>query len=81
VPENRRLDVERPRAAGVPVWVTVIRTLDEAFVSLRRMFSACLGWPEPGWLAEAEQTWRVPPAGPRLRGHPRLARSLDGHWL
>jgi ABC-type Fe3+-hydroxamate transport system substrate-binding protein len=65
--ENRRLDVERLRAAGVPVWVTVIRTLDEAFASLRRMFTAGLGWPEPHWLAEAERTWRTPPAGPRLR--------------
>ena len=65
--ENRRLDVERLRAAGIPVWVTVIRTLDEAITSLRRMFSACLGWPEPDWLADAERVWRVPPAGPRLR--------------
>jgi ABC-type Fe3+-hydroxamate transport system substrate-binding protein len=65
--ENRLLDVQRLRAAGVPVWVTVIRTLDEAIASLRRMFTACLGWPEPGWLTAAERAWRVPPAGPRLR--------------
>jgi ABC-type Fe3+-hydroxamate transport system substrate-binding protein len=65
--ENRRLDVERLRAAGIPVWVTVIRTVDEAFASLRRMFTVGLGWPEPGWLTEAEQAWRTPPAGPRLR--------------
>ena len=36
--ENRRLDVERLRAAGVPVWVTVIRTVDQALDSLQRMF-------------------------------------------
>jgi ABC-type Fe3+-hydroxamate transport system substrate-binding protein len=65
--ENRRVDVERLRTAGIPVWVTVIRTLDEAFTSLRRMFSEALGWPEPAWLDEAEQTWRSPPPGPRLR--------------
>jgi ABC-type Fe3+-hydroxamate transport system substrate-binding protein len=65
--ENRRLDVQRLRAAGVPVWVTVIRTVDEAFASLRRMFTDCLGWPEPDWLTAAEQAWRTPPAGPRLR--------------
>jgi hypothetical protein len=65
--ENRRIDVERLRAAGIPVWVTVIRTLDEAIISLRRMFVACLGWPEPDWLSEAERAWRAPPAGPRLR--------------
>jgi len=65
--ENRRVDVERLRAAGVPVWVTVIRTLDEAFASLRRMFAVALGWPEPSWLAEAERVWREPAAGPRVR--------------
>ena len=45
--ENRRLDVERLRPADVPVWVTAIRTLDEAVTSLRRMFREALGWPEP----------------------------------
>jgi ABC-type Fe3+-hydroxamate transport system substrate-binding protein len=65
--ENRRLDVQRLRAAGIPVWVTVIRTLDEAFASLGRMFTAGLAWPEPEWLGEAERIWRTPPAGPRLR--------------
>jgi ABC-type Fe3+-hydroxamate transport system substrate-binding protein len=65
--ENRRVDVERLRAAGVPVWVTVIRTLDEAIASLRRMFADALGWPEPPWLAEAERAWRDPVHGPRVR--------------
>ena len=51
--ENRRVDVERLRAAGVTVWVTVIRTLDEAIASLRRMFAAGLGWEEPSWLGAA----------------------------
>jgi ABC-type Fe3+-hydroxamate transport system substrate-binding protein len=58
--ENRRLDVERLRAAGVPVWVTVIRTLDEAIASLRRMFGVALGWQEPPWLAEAARAWQLP---------------------
>ena len=62
--ENRRVDVERLRAAGIPVWVTAIRTLDQAFASLRRMFGDALGWPEPGWLAEAEQVWPPPPRPP-----------------
>lgn len=65
--ENRRIDVERLRAAGISVWVTVIRTLDEAFASLRRMFADGLGWPEPPWLAEAERAWRDPAPGPRIR--------------
>ena len=55
--ENRKLDVERLRAAGVPVWVTVIRSVDEALASLRRMFTEALGWPVPGWLDEADRTW------------------------
>ncbi len=65
--ENRRVDVERLRAAGVTVWVTVIRTLDEALASLRRMFEAGLGWPAPGWLDEAGQAWRAPAPAGRLR--------------
>src|ERR1700721_1715051 len=65
--ENRRVDVERLRAAGIPVWVTVIRTLDEAIASLRRMFAVALGWPEPPWLAEAERVGREPAPAPRIR--------------
>jgi len=65
--ENRRVDVERLRAAGVPVWVTVIRDLDEAVASLRRMFGLALGWPEPPWLTRAEQVWAEPVPGPRVR--------------
>jgi ABC-type Fe3+-hydroxamate transport system substrate-binding protein len=65
--ENRRVDVERLRAAGIPVWVTVIKTVDQAVTSLRRMFLEALGWPEPGWLAEAERVWQAPPPGPRVR--------------
>jgi hypothetical protein len=65
--ENRRLDVERLRAAGLPVWVTDIRTLDEAFTSLRRIFGAALGWPEPSWLAHAEEVWREPAPDPPVR--------------
>jgi hypothetical protein len=45
----------------------VIRTLDEAFASLRRMFTVALGWPEPPWLAEAERAWHEPAPAPRVR--------------
>jgi hypothetical protein len=65
--ENRRIDVERLRAAGVPVWVTVIRTVDEAMASLRTMFRVALAWPEPPWLARAEQVWQEPVLAPRVR--------------
>lgn len=61
--ENRRADVERLRAAGIPVWVTVIQALGEAVASLRRTFGVALGWPEPPWLAQAAEAWREPPSG------------------
>ncbi|MEV8635698.1 helical backbone metal receptor [Streptosporangium sp. NPDC051023] len=59
--ENRPADLEALRSAGVPVWVTRIRTLDEAFASLRRMLTVACGLPEPDWLAAAERAWRTPP--------------------
>jgi ABC-type Fe3+-hydroxamate transport system substrate-binding protein len=65
--ENRKVDVERLRAAGIPVWVTVIRTVDEAVASLRRMFREALGWPEPAWLGAAERVWAEPVGGPAVR--------------
>ena len=60
VEENRRDDIEAIRIAGVPVWVTYPRTLNEAFASLRRMFSA-IGLAEPAWLGRAEAAWAPPP--------------------
>src|ERR1700683_4159184 len=65
--ENRRVDVERLRGAGIPGWVTVIQTVDEAIGSLRRMFKQALGWPLPGWLGEAAQVWAKPAAAGGLR--------------
>ncbi len=64
--ENRRVDVERLRAAGIPVWVTVIQTVDQAMASLRRMFAA-LGWPAPAWLGAAEREWGRSAPGPPVR--------------
>ncbi len=64
--ENRRLDVDRLRAAGVPVWVTVIESVDEALASLRRLFGEVLDVGEPGWLRAATAEWARPvPAPPR----------------
>lgn len=66
--ENRELDVRRLREAGVPVWVTRIRSVDEAFTSIERLFDVALGWAEPDWLAEARRRWAAPPdaTGPRV---------------
>jgi ABC-type Fe3+-hydroxamate transport system substrate-binding protein len=65
--ENRRHDVEHLRAAGIPVWVTEIETVDAALCSLRRLFTDALSVPEPSWMQAAEREWSAPPALPPLR--------------
>jgi ABC-type Fe3+-hydroxamate transport system substrate-binding protein len=65
--ENRRHDVEHLRAAGIPVWVTEIETVDAALRSLRRLFTDVLSVPEPGWLTSAASQWSGPPTLPALR--------------
>lgn len=65
--ENRELDVQRLRDAGVPVWVTRIETVDDAFASLGRLFTDALGWGEPAWLADARRLWSAPAPAPRGR--------------
>jgi ABC-type Fe3+-hydroxamate transport system substrate-binding protein len=67
--ENRKLDVERLEAAGVPVWVTAPTTVDEALDSLGRLLTVGLQLPaEPGWLSSARSSWAgpVPPAVARV---------------
>lgn len=66
--EDRRLDVDRLRAAGLPVWVTVIESLDQALGSMRRLFGDVLDVGEPGWLTEAAAAW----AGPAPGNGPRV---------
>jgi ABC-type Fe3+-hydroxamate transport system substrate-binding protein len=65
--ENRRHDVEQLCAAGIPVWVTEIETVDAALRSLRRLFTDVLSVPEPGWLQSAASQWSGPPPLPPLR--------------
>ncbi|MBO2462617.1 helical backbone metal receptor [Actinomadura violacea] len=64
--ENRPADVEALRAAGIPVWMTEIRTVDEALASLRRMLAEACRVPVPAWLDEAARAWAdVVPGAPR----------------
>ena len=63
--ENRLINVDRLRSAGIPVWVTRIRTVDESFRSMARLFEVALGMGRPAWLARAEAVWS-PPAPDRL---------------
>ncbi len=66
--ENRELDVRRLRAAGVPVWVTVIESVPQALDSLDRLFAEALGLARPTWLTRARELWDRPPpdAGTRV---------------
>lgn len=59
--ENRAPDLDALRAAGVAVYVTDIRTLDDAIASLRRMLAVC-GFARVGWLDEAERAWAAVPS-------------------
>ncbi|WP_092556798.1 helical backbone metal receptor [Actinoplanes derwentensis] len=65
--ENRRIDVQRLRDAGVPVWVTVIESLDDAVRSMRRLFTDVLAAGEPDWLIQAAEQWKRPAPQPSAR--------------
>ncbi|WP_398695101.1 helical backbone metal receptor [Streptomonospora wellingtoniae] len=53
--ENRELDVRRLRAAGIPVWVTVIESVPQGPASLERLFTLALDRPPPAWLRSAQR--------------------------
>ncbi|WP_344467759.1 helical backbone metal receptor [Kitasatospora kazusensis] len=78
--ENRLPDLAALREAGIPVWVTVIRTLDQAFNSLDRLLTVGCELPRPAWLDRAEAAWAAPgPPGPP--GPPgRRARAVVPIW-
>ena len=65
--EIRRLDVERLRAAGVSVWVTVIESLADALRSMRRLFAEVLHVGEPAWLRTAATEWDRPAPRTEMR--------------
>lgn len=59
--ENRPQDLAALRAAGLAVWVTQIRDLPGALLSLRRMLTVACRLREPAWLDAARMAWaRVP---------------------
>lgn len=64
--ENRELDVQRLRAAGIPVWVTDIETVPGALDSLERLFVEVLDIGTPTWLAAARDEWSGPVPEPTL---------------
>jgi ABC-type Fe3+-hydroxamate transport system substrate-binding protein len=65
--ENRRLDIERLRAAGIPVWVTVVESVDQALGALHRLLVEVLGADQPTWLDTAAAEWGRPAELPPAR--------------
>ncbi|MFI9274913.1 helical backbone metal receptor [Kitasatospora sp. NPDC052896] len=59
--ENRAADLAALRAAGLAVWVTEVRSLDQALSSLDRLLTVACGLPRPGWLDAATAAWRALP--------------------
>lgn len=55
--ENREVDLDALRAAGISVLLTRIRTLDEAFGELDRMLTVGCRLDRPVWLDQAEAAW------------------------
>ncbi|BAJ27019.1 MULTISPECIES: helical backbone metal receptor [Kitasatospora] len=71
--ENRAPDLAALRAAGIPVWTTRIRDLDQALESLRRLLVDALQLPPPDWLVAARRAWDFPPP-------PRPVRAIAPIW-
>ena len=61
--ENREVDLQQLRDAGIEVDVTFVRTVAQGLSELRRVLARLEV--APAWLREAEQVWAVPYAGPR----------------
>ncbi len=57
--ENRAVDLDALREAGVAVWTTAPETVPQALRSLDRMLAACR-LDRPAWLDEAQAAWDLP---------------------
>jgi len=67
--ENRQVDLDVLRGQGIPVWVTDIRTVDQALASIETLLRA-VGSSDTGWLDKARNSWARTPVvmeGRRLR--------------
>jgi ABC-type Fe3+-hydroxamate transport system substrate-binding protein len=59
--ENRQVDLDELRGQGVAVWVTDIRTVDQALDSIGTLLRA-VGAGHPEWLDRARDSWAQTPA-------------------
>ena len=75
--ENREVDLDVLRGQGIPVWVTDIRTVDQALDSIETLLRA-VGAGDTRWLGQARDSWAQTPAvveGRRLRAVVPIWRS------
>ena len=67
--ENRQVDLDALRGQGIAVWVTDIRTVDQAITSIETLLRA-VGASDTRWLDRAQTSWTQTPVvtdGRRLR--------------
>ncbi|TCO52198.1 hypothetical protein EV646_1011195 [Kribbella antiqua] len=64
--ENRAIDLDALKAAGIAVWITAPTTVNESLDSLDRLLSAITG-DIPGWLRQARRVWSTTYDGKRRR--------------
>jgi ABC-type Fe3+-hydroxamate transport system substrate-binding protein len=58
--ENRQVDLDALRGHGVPVWVTDIRTVEQALTSIESLLRA-VGAGEIAWVDRARSSWAGTP--------------------
>jgi ABC-type Fe3+-hydroxamate transport system substrate-binding protein len=78
--ENRPADLAALREAGLPVYVTDIRTVDGAFASLDGMLAAC-GLERPAWLEGAEKAWADVPRVADADRHTAIVPIWRRPWM
>jgi ABC-type Fe3+-hydroxamate transport system substrate-binding protein len=79
--ENRQLDLDALRAAGLNVWVTRVRNLPEALTSLARMLTVACRLPAPAWLDTAAAAWARLPQLPARAARPAVIPIWRRPWM
>lgn len=82
--ENRGADLAELRRRGVPLYVTDIRTVDQALTSLERLLRLFGDEADLTWLTEARAAWADPPrfpAGPDGRPTRALVPIWRRPWM
>lgn len=79
--ENRAADLTALQEAGLTVWITQIRTLDEAFPALASLLTEGCGLAQPAWLDRAEAAWAALPSVPPEAAVPAIVPIWRRPWM